>query len=46
MRTQQLIVGTLVYSVALATVVFFTRPTGRRFAGAGAAVVAGWGSGC
>jgi hypothetical protein len=45
MTTQQLIVGTVVYSVALATVVSFTRPTGRRFAGAlaGAAVVAGLG---
>jgi hypothetical protein len=43
--TQQLVVGTVVYSVALATVVFFTRPTGRRFAGAlaGAAVIAGMG---
>ncbi len=42
MTTQQLVVGTVVYSVALATVVFFMRPTGRRFAGAlaGAAVVA------
>jgi hypothetical protein len=40
MTTQQLIVGSVVYSVAPATVVFFTRPTGRRFAGAlaGAAV--------
>jgi hypothetical protein len=45
MTTQQLIVGTVVYAVALATVVFFTRPTGRRFAGAlaGEAVVAGLG---
>ena len=45
MTTQQLIVATVVYSVALATVVFFTRPTGRRFAGAlaGAAVVGGLG---
>jgi hypothetical protein len=43
MTTQPVIVGTLVYSVALAAVVSFTRPTGRRFAGAlaGAAVVAG-----
>ena len=45
MTTQQLIVATVVYSVAPATVVFFTRPTWRRFAGAlaGAAVVAGLG---
>ncbi len=43
MTTQQLIVGTVVYSVALAVVVYLTRPTGRRFAGAlaGAAVVGG-----
>ena len=45
MTTQQIIVGTVVYSVALAAVVYFTRPTVRRFAGAlaGAAVVAGLG---
>ena len=45
MTTQQLIVGTVVCSVAPATVVFFTRPTGRRFAGAlpGPAVIAGVG---
>jgi hypothetical protein len=45
MTKLQLIVGTVVYSVALAAVVYFTRPTGRRFAGAlaGAAVVAGLG---
>jgi hypothetical protein len=45
MTKQQLIAGTVVYSVALATVVFFTGPAGRRFAGAlaGAAVVAGLG---
>jgi hypothetical protein len=45
MTTQQLIVGTVVYAVALAAVVYFTRPTGRRFAGAlaGAAVVVGLG---
>jgi hypothetical protein len=45
MTTQQLIVATVVYSVALATVVFFTRPTGRRFAGAlaGAVVLDGLG---
>jgi hypothetical protein len=43
MTTQQLIVGAVVYSVALAAVVSFTRPTGRRFAGAlaGSAVVGG-----
>jgi len=43
MTTQQLIVGAIVYFVALAGVVFLTRPTGRRFAGAlaGAAVVGG-----
>ncbi len=43
MTTQQLIVGTVVYSVALAVVVYLTRPTGRRFAGAlaGAAFVGG-----
>jgi len=45
MTIQQIIVGTVVYSVALAAVVYFTRPTGRRFAGAlaGAAVVVGLG---
>jgi hypothetical protein len=45
MTTQQLIVGTVVYSAALAVVVFFTRPTGLRLAGAlaGAAAVAGAG---
>ncbi|HEV3164296.1 MAG TPA: hypothetical protein VGZ22_09725 [Isosphaeraceae bacterium] len=45
MTTQQIIVGTVVYSVALAAVVYFTRPTGRRFAGAlgGAMVVVGLG---
>jgi hypothetical protein len=43
LTTQELIVGAVVYSVALATVVSFTRPTVRRFAGAlaGAAIVAG-----
>ena len=48
MTTQQPIVGAVVYSVALAAVVYFTRPTGRRFARAlaGAAVVGGWRSGC
>ena len=45
MTTQQLIAATLVYSVALAAVVYFTRLTGRRFAGAlaGAVVVDGLG---
>jgi hypothetical protein len=45
LTTQQLIVGTVVYSVALAAVMYFTRPTGRRFAGAlaGAAVIVGLG---
>jgi hypothetical protein len=45
MTTQQLIAATLVYSVALAAVVYFTRPTGQRFAGAlaGAVVVDGLG---
>ncbi len=45
MTTQQIIVGTVVYSVALAAVVYFTRPTVRRFARAlaGAAVVVGLG---
>jgi len=45
MTTRQIIVGTVAYSVALAVVVYFTRPTGRRFAGAlaGAAVVGGLG---
>jgi hypothetical protein len=40
-----MIVGTIVYSVALAVIVYFTRPTGRRFVGAvaGAAAVAGLG---
>jgi hypothetical protein len=33
MTTQQLIVGAVAYSVALAAVVYFTRPTGRRLAG-------------
>jgi hypothetical protein len=45
MTTQQIIVATVVYSIALAAVVYFTRPTGRRFAGAlaAAAVLAGLG---
>jgi hypothetical protein len=34
MTTPQLIVMTVVYSVVTAAVVYFTRPTGRRFAGA------------
>jgi hypothetical protein len=34
MTTQQIIVGTVLYTVALAAIVYFTRPTGRRFAGA------------
>jgi hypothetical protein len=42
MTLQQIILGLCVYSVALAAIVYFTRPTGRRFAGAfvGAAAVA------
>jgi hypothetical protein len=45
MTIQQIIVGTIVYFVALVVIVYFTRPTGRRFAGAlaGAAVVEGLG---
>src|SRR5262249_40120699 len=45
MTTPRPAVRTVVYSVPLATVVFFARPTGQRFAGAlaGAAVVAGLG---
>ena len=45
MTTQQLIVGAVLYSVALAAIVIFTRPPGRRLAGAlaGATVVAGLG---
>jgi hypothetical protein len=43
MTTQQLIVGAVVYSVALAAVVSFTRPTGRRFAGAQAGAAVGGG---
>ncbi len=34
MTLQQIILGLCVYSVALAAMVYFTRPTGRRFAGA------------
>jgi hypothetical protein len=34
MTTQQIILMTCVYSVALAAVIYFTRPTARRFAGA------------
>jgi hypothetical protein len=45
MTLQQIIVGTIVYAVALTAIVYFTRPTGRRFSGAfvGAAAVAGLG---
>jgi hypothetical protein len=45
MTTQQIIVGTIVYFVALAAIVYFTRPTGRRFTGAlaGSAVIDGLG---
>jgi hypothetical protein len=45
MTTQQIIMGTVIYSVALVAIVYFTRPTGRRFAGAlvGSAVVDGLG---
>jgi hypothetical protein len=39
MTLQQIIVGTVLYSVALAAIVYFTRPTWRRFAGAFAAGV-------
>jgi hypothetical protein len=38
--TQQIIVGILVYAVALAAIVYFARPTARRFAGAVAGGVA------
>jgi hypothetical protein len=43
MTLQQIILGLCMYSVALAAVVYFTRPTGRRFAGAvaGGAAAAG-----
>jgi hypothetical protein len=34
MTLQQIIVGTVVYAVALAAIAYFTRPTWRRFAGA------------
>lgn len=34
MTPHQIIVGTIIYAVALPVVVYFTRPTGRRFAGA------------
>jgi hypothetical protein len=45
MTLQQIIVGTVVYAVALAAIVYFTRPTWRRFAGAfaGGAAAAGLG---
>jgi hypothetical protein len=43
MTLQQIIPGLCVYSITLAAVVYFTRPTGRRFAGAfaGGATAAG-----
>jgi hypothetical protein len=43
MTQQEIIVGTVLYSVALAVIVYFTRPTWRRIAGAfvGGAVGAG-----
>src|SRR5262245_51115529 len=43
MTTRQIILGLCVYSLALAAIVYFTRPTGRRLAGAlaGGAIVAG-----
>ena len=34
MTLQQIIVGTVIYAVALTAIVYFTRPTWRRFAGA------------
>jgi hypothetical protein len=42
---QQITVGTVVYAVALAAIVYFTRPTWRRFAGAFAGGAAGAGLG-
>jgi hypothetical protein len=45
MTTQQLLVGTVIYAVALAVIGYFTRPTQRRIAGAfvGATAVVGLG---
>jgi hypothetical protein len=45
MTTQQIIVGAVIYSVALAAIVYVTRPTGRRLVGAlvGSAVIDGLG---
>jgi hypothetical protein len=45
MTLQQIVVGTAVYAIALAAVMYFTRPTWRRFAGAfvGGAAVTGLG---
>ena len=45
MTPQQIVIGLCVYAVALAAIVYFTRPTGRRFAGAvaGGAAAAGLG---
>jgi hypothetical protein len=48
MTIQQILVGTVIYAVALAVIVYFTRPTWRRFAGAfvGAVAIVGpglWG---
>lgn len=45
MTTQQIIVGTVLYAVALVVVLYLTRPTGRRLTGAavGAAVIVGLG---
>jgi hypothetical protein len=45
MTLQQIIVGTVVYAVALAAIVYFTRPTWRRFAGAFAGGAAATGLG-
>jgi hypothetical protein len=45
MTLQQIIVGTVVYAVALAAIVYFTRPTWRRFAGAFSGGAAGAGLG-
>ncbi|HZW32474.1 MAG TPA: hypothetical protein VFF52_17300 [Isosphaeraceae bacterium] len=45
MTIQQLLVATVVYAVALAAIVYFTRPTWRRFAGAFAGGAAGAGLG-
>jgi hypothetical protein len=43
MTFQQIIVGTVVYAIALAAIVCFTRPTWRRFAGAVAGAAAATG---